>query len=122
MTTSTARPGTGGQRARFAATSKTLRTFTAIAVPIVKEASDLAKAKGLELTPASLEGFASAKVLVEGLRRAGREPTRASLRTALEGFNRVNIGGLELSYSPTSHTGLDYADLSIIGQDGKFKR
>ena len=31
MTTSTARPGTGGQRARFAATSKTLRTFTAIA-------------------------------------------------------------------------------------------
>ena len=31
MTTSTARPGMGGQRARFAATSETLRTLTAIA-------------------------------------------------------------------------------------------
>ena len=111
-----------GDLAHGVVVSQVLPSERAIAVPIVKEAADLAKAKGLELTPASLEGFASAKVLVEGLRRAGREPTRASLRNALEAFNRVNIGGLELSYSPASHTGLDYADLSIIGQDGKFKR
>lgn len=93
-----------------------------VSTPIVKEASDLARAKGFELTPATLEGFAAAKVLVEGLRRAGKDTTRAGLKKALEGFNRVNIGGLELSYSPTSHTGLDYADLSIIGTDGKFRR
>lgn len=93
-----------------------------VSTPIVKEASDLAKAKGFELTPAALEGFAAAKVLVEGLRRAGKDTTRAGLKKALEGFSRVNIGGLDLSYSPTSHTGLDYADLSIIGTDGKFRR
>ena len=93
-----------------------------LALPIVKEASDLARARSSELTPAMLEGFVAAKVLVEGLRRAGREPTRAGLQRALESFDRVNIGGLELSYSPTDHTGLDYADLSIIGQDGRFKR
>jgi hypothetical protein len=29
---------------------------------------------------------------------------------------------LELSYSPTDHTGLDFADLAIIGMDGRFKR
>jgi branched-chain amino acid transport system substrate-binding protein len=94
----------------------------ALSTPIVKEAADLAKAKGFELTPTTLEGFASAKVLVEGLRRAGKDTTRAGLKKALEGFSRVNIGGLELSYSPTSHTGLDYADLSIVGVDGKFRR
>jgi ABC-type branched-subunit amino acid transport system substrate-binding protein len=93
-----------------------------VSTPIVKEASDLARAKGFELTPAELEGFAAAKVLVEGLRRAGKDTTRAGLKKALESFNRVNIGGLELSYSPTNHTGLDYADLSIIGTDGKFRR
>jgi branched-chain amino acid transport system substrate-binding protein len=27
-----------------------------------------------------------------------------------------------VNYSPASHTGLDYADLSIIGADGKFRR
>ena len=111
-----------GELAHGVVVSQVLPSERALGTPIVKEASDLARVKGLELTPASLEGFASAKVLVEGLRRAGREPTRNSLRTALETLNRFNLGGLELSYSPTSHTGLDYADLSIIGQDGKFKR
>jgi len=111
-----------GDLAHGVVVSQVLPSERSVGTPIVKEAADLAKAKGLELTPASLEGFASAKVLVEGLRRAGREPTRASLKAALETFSHVNIGGLELSYSPSNHTGLDYADLSIIGPDGKFRR
>jgi len=102
--------------------SQVLPSERSLGIPIVKEAADLAKAKGIELTPATLEGFASAKVLVEGLRRSGAAPTRTSLRNALESLNRFNIGGLEVSYSAGSHTGLDYADLSIIGQDGKFRR
>ena len=69
-----------------------------------------------------LEGFAAAKVLVEGLRRAGSNPTREKLQKALEGIRKLDIGGLEVSYSPQNHTGLDFADLSIIGTDGKFKR
>ena len=36
------------------------------------------------ISPAMMEGFAAAKVLVEGLRRAGSKPTPASLRDALE--------------------------------------
>ena len=71
--------------------------------------------------PASLEGFASAKVLVEGLRRAGPKPTRARVVAALESIRGYDIGGLEVSYSPTDHSGIDFADLSIIS-DGRFKR
>jgi ABC-type branched-subunit amino acid transport system substrate-binding protein len=94
-----------------------------LAAPIVKEASDLAQKKGMTgVTPAMLEGYAGAKVLIEGLRRAGPSPTRAKLQQALDGMRHVDIGGLEVNYSPTDHTGLDYADLSIIGPDGKFKR
>ena len=37
-------------------------------------------------------------------------------------MTRFDLGGLELSYSATDHTGLDYADLSIIGADGRFRR
>ncbi|HYP71222.1 MAG TPA: ABC transporter substrate-binding protein, partial [Variovorax sp.] len=74
------------------------------------------------LSPASLEGFASAKVLVEGLRRAGPKPTRAKVVAALESIRQFDIGGgLEVSYSPTDHSGIDFADLSIIS-DGRFKR
>ena len=89
----------------------------------VRQANDLARAAGMDgVTPQMLEGFAAAKVLVEGLRRAGNNPTRAGLQQALNGFRRVDIGGLEVSFSPNDHSGLDFADLAIIGSDGRFRR
>ena len=89
---------------------------------LVKDATQLAKAKGLAVvSPAMLEGFASAKVLVEALRRSGNNPTRDKLLTTLGNFS-YDIGGLEVRYSPSSHTGLDFADLSIITEAGKFRR
>ena len=88
----------------------------------IKEAMVLAKQKNIDLSPAMLEGFTAAKVLVEGLRRAGPNPTRAKLETALESMHNYDVGGLEVNYSPESHSGFDFADLSIIGRDGKFQR
>ena len=93
-----------------------------IATGVVKEAMELARAAKVELTPSALEGYVSAKVLVEGLRRASPQPTREKLRRALETFNHYDLGGLAVSFSPTDHTGLDYADLSIVGNDGRFRR
>ena len=79
----------------------------------------------MEITPALPEGFAAAKVLSEGLRRAAaarglnrsrsRSRSRSGLQRALESLTRYDFGGLELSYSATDHTGLDYADPSIKG-------
>ena len=90
---------------------------------MVKEAQDLARAQGLgDISPAMLEGFAAAKVLVEGLTRAGPKPSREKTQAALEGLRKFDLGGLEVSYSPEDHTGLGFADLSIIGTDGKFRR
>lgn len=94
-----------------------------VSVAMVKEAADLAKAKGLEgMSPAMLEGFAAAKVLVAGLQRAGANPTRAKLRDALESLTKLDIGGLEVGYGPTDHTGLEFVDLSIIDSGGRFRR
>jgi ABC-type branched-subunit amino acid transport system substrate-binding protein len=90
---------------------------------LVQEANTLAKARDvLEVSPAMLEGFVSAKVLVEALRRAGPKPTREKLQAALEGLSKFDLGGLTLNFSTTDHTGLDFADLSIISASGKFRR
>lgn len=90
---------------------------------LVKEATQLAKARDItDLSPAMLEGFAAAKVLVEALRRSGGKPTRERIQTALEGMHKFDIGGLDISYSPSDHTGLDFSDLSIISAAGKFRR
>ena len=93
-----------------------------ISYQLVKEARELLKAGQTDtLSPQMIEGYAAAKVLVEGLRRAGPNPTREKLIQALDGV-RLDIGGLEVRYSPTDHTGLEFADLSIISSDGRFRR
>lgn len=95
----------------------------ALAVPFIKQAHDLAMAKGLtSITPTMLEGFAAAKVLVEGLRRAGPKPTGVALQRSLDSLNRFDLGGLELSYSETDHTGLELTDISIVTKQGRFLR
>jgi len=112
-----------GEHARGVIVTQVFPYERSIAYGLVKEAQGMAKAKGAgDISPAMLEGFAAAKVLVEGLRRAGANPTREKIQTALEGIRKFDIGGLEVSYSPEDHTGLDFADLSIVGTDGKFRR
>ena len=113
-----------GNQARGVVVSQVFPFERSVASPLVKELLELlaVKRKGVEATPAMLEGFAAAKVLVEGLRRAGKDPTPERIKNALESFKKVDIGGLELSFSPTDHTGLDYSDLSIITAEGRFRR
>lgn len=112
-----------GDNARGVIVTQVFPNERSVAYPMINEAVKLAKAKGLKgVSPAMLEGFAAAKVLAEGLRRAGPKPTPAKLRDALEGIRSYDLGGLTLNYSSSSHTGLDFADLSIVDVSGRFRR
>ncbi|MBX3624664.1 MAG: ABC transporter substrate-binding protein [Rhizobacter sp.] len=119
-----------GEHASGVIVSQVFPSERRLASPMIAEAARLAQAKGIkQLTPAMIEGYAASKVLVTALRRAAKDKdniTRASFKKALESFNRVDIGGgvggTELSYTPTDHSGLDYVDLSYIGDDGSFRR
>jgi branched-chain amino acid transport system substrate-binding protein len=102
-----------------------------LATPMIAEAARLAALKNIkQLTPAMIEGFAAAKVLVLGLKRGAENGkgtvTRASFKAALESFKNVDIGGgvggSVLTYSATDHSGLDFVDLSQISNDGTFRR
>lgn len=112
-----------GEHARGVVVSQVYPNERSLAYPLVREAIELNKARGQgEVSPAMLEGFAAAKVLVEGLHRAGPKPAREKIRAALESIQKLDLGGLQLSYDAGDHTGLDFADLSIISADGKFRR
>lgn len=97
-----------------------------LAVPMITEAARLVTAqKAPPLTPAMIEGFAAAKVLVAGLRRAERDAktvTRQSLKQALDSLDRFDLGGMEISYNANDHSGLDFTDLSFVTADGNFRR
>ena len=70
----------------------------------------------------SLEGFIAAKVLVEGLKRAGKNPTRESLIDGMASMGKVDLGGFNVTYTPTNHNGSSFVDLTIISRGGTFKR
>jgi len=111
-----------GPVARGVIVSQVFPHERSIAHPMIKEALESARKAGLELTPSMVEGYASAKVLVEGLRRAGPKPTRQSLRDALDNMKHYDLGGIDLGYTPADHSGLQYVDLAILDETGKFRR
>ncbi len=112
-----------GEHARGVIVTQVFPNERSVAYGLIKEAQEFAKAKGLAgVSPAMMEGYAAAKVLTEGLRRAGPSPTPVALRDALENLRNYDLGGLTIGYSPSNHTGLDFADLSIVDASGKFRR
>lgn len=70
----------------------------------------------------SMEGFLTAKIFTEGLRKAGKNLSRESFTNALESLRDYNLGGFTVNYSAKSHEGSRYTDLTIIGRGGKFVR
>ena len=70
----------------------------------------------------SMEGYLSAVVLVEGLKRAGKRVTREGLVTAFEKTGRFDLGGYEVRYGPNDRTGSTFVDITLIKADGTFVR
>ncbi|MEN9492561.1 MAG: hypothetical protein RJA63_3010 [Pseudomonadota bacterium] len=69
-----------------------------------------------------LEGFLEAKVMVEGLRRAGKRPTRQLLARALETLKGQDFGGVHVRYSEGDRTGSTFSELVMLGADGALVR
>ena len=120
---STALAGALGDEGRGVMISQVVPFPWSPLTPIVKEyLDDVKRAGNVDVNFSSLEGFIAAKVLVEGLRRAGKDLTREKFVAAMEAMSNYEIGGFLVRFSPESHNGSQYVDLSMIGRDGKFIR
>lgn len=82
----------------------------------------LAAAGSKDYNFSSLEGFIVAKVVTEGLKRAGKDLTRERFIAGLESMSNVDIGDFLVSFSPTNRNASQFVELTIIGNDGKFVR
>jgi ABC-type branched-subunit amino acid transport system substrate-binding protein len=70
----------------------------------------------------SFEEFLGAKVLVEGLRRAGPNPTRAKVLKALESLERLDLGGTTVAYSASNRIGSRSVEVTVIGGSGRLMK
>ncbi|MBL8472786.1 MAG: ABC transporter substrate-binding protein [Rhodocyclaceae bacterium] len=112
-----------GDLGRGTVVSQVVPNPSSLSIPLVKEITAIAKAKGVaEVTPTMIEGFVAAKVLAEGMRRAGGKITRASLVDGLNSLKNYDVGGMSMNYSADRHDGADFVELSTISRDGRFQR
>jgi ABC-type branched-subunit amino acid transport system substrate-binding protein len=71
---------------------------------------------------ASLEGYIGARVLVEGLKKAGKTPTRESLVDALEKLGTLDMSGYKVKFGPGNHNGSNLVELTVLGAQGLYRR
>jgi branched-chain amino acid transport system substrate-binding protein len=92
-------------------------------IPIVAEYQKAMRALGQnQFGYGSLEGYVNAKILVSALRKAGSNPTAEAVTRALESFETLDLGGLEVRYDAKVRTGLRFSDLTMLRSDGRYTR
>lgn len=82
----------------------------------------IAEAGKTELSNAGFEGYITARVLVEGLTRAGAAPTRQSFMAGLESLQDLDLGGYAVTYGRNRRDGNRRVELGVIDQNGKLMR
>jgi branched-chain amino acid transport system substrate-binding protein len=92
--------------------------------PLTREFNAAAAKAGdaVKTNYSSFEGYLAAKVFTEGLKRAGRNPTRDQLIAGLESIQRADFGGFMVDYSARDHVASSFVDLSMLTGDGKVRR
>ncbi|MFC5500487.1 ABC transporter substrate-binding protein [Caenimonas terrae] len=91
--------------------------------PIAREFVDAVKKAGgdYQANFSSMEGYLAAKVLTDGLRRAGSKPSRESLIAGLESLGSQSYGGFSVSLSPADHVASSFVELSMLTGDGRVR-
>ncbi|MES2944826.1 MAG: ABC transporter substrate-binding protein [Pseudomonadota bacterium] len=92
------------------------------AKPIAREFVDAVKAAGKDAQAnySSMEGYVAAKVLVEGIKRAGAKLTRESLITGIESIGSQSLGGFQINFSSTDHVASKFVEMSLLTSDGRI--
>ncbi len=65
-------------------------------------------------------GYLCARVMSEALKRTGRDLTPERLTQTLESISLLDLGGIEVSFSPNKRMGTNFVEASIVGVDGKL--
>ncbi|MCZ8258203.1 MAG: ABC transporter substrate-binding protein [Polaromonas sp.] len=87
---------------------------------LVRELQADAAAAKLKSNVYMLEGYIAAWTFTEALRKAGKDPTRAKLRKALDTMQDLNLGGFRLHFDG-DRVGSKLVELSLIDGTGRVR-
>ena len=86
-------------------------------VPMVRDYQKLIGNKG-NSSYYGIEAYVMARVTVDALRRAGKDPTREKFMEALESTN-ADLGGFRVAFSASNRQGSRFVEMTVVGPGGK---
>jgi branched-chain amino acid transport system substrate-binding protein len=91
-------------------------------VPVVAECTRAMKAAQVnEVNYTNLEACIGAKILVEGLRKAGKDNSRSGLLKSLQSLGAYDAGGFNVTFSRGAQHGSKWNELTVITKTGGFR-
>ena len=67
-------------------------------------------------------GYLNMRILLEGMRRGGKNVSPQSIVSGMESMSKTDLGGYTVDYGPTNHHGSRFVDITIVGPGGRFIR
>lgn len=110
-----------GDRLQGLATSQVVAWPWSVTDPEAIEYRRLCLAAKVTPGYTGFEGYLNARVVVEGLRRAGRELRRSRLHEVMQQMS-LRLGGLDIDYTGGRHTGSRFVDLVLVTKGGRYVR
>ncbi|HAJ13697.1 MAG: ABC transporter substrate-binding protein [Hydrogenophaga sp.] len=112
-----------GAEAKGVAVSQVMPYPYSATTPIAAEYQAALKDKrGVVPNYSGMEGFVAAKLFTEVLRRAGRGLNRDSFLAALDGLQKLDLGGFVLEFGPGQRVGSRFVELTLLTADGRVRR
>lgn len=111
-----------GNDARGLAFTQTIPYPWRTVTPLTRDFHRVMASAGLPIDYDHFLGYLNMRILLEGLRRSGANPTSSSLVKALEGMSKIDLGGYVVDYGPTNHHGSRFVEICIVGPGGKYIR
>ena len=106
------------------AISQVMPLPTNVVVPVVRDFQQAWLALGATAEPShlALEGYINARILIEALQRAGKDPSRAAFIDATWNLKKINLGGFQINANSTERSASQFVELTMVGRDGRFIR
>jgi len=96
----------------YSATSEIVREYQGV----------MGKAGLRNLSFASMEGYITAKIVVEALKRTGKDLTKKKFVKTLSSMSNVDLGGFIVDFNDRTQQGSRFVDLTVISRKGQFIR
>jgi ABC-type branched-subunit amino acid transport system substrate-binding protein len=109
-----------GDDARGLAFTQLIPYSWRVTTPLGRDFNAAMEAANIPLDYDHFFGTLNMRVLLEGMRRGGKNVSSQSIVTGMQSMSKTDLGGYVVDFSPTNHLGSKFVDITIVGPGGRF--